>query len=375
VDRVDVIVVGAGVVGLAIAERVSRRHRDIVIVERLDSYGRQTSSRNSEVIHAGLYYEPGSLKAKLCIEGNRLIQETCARHGIPIQKPGKIVPGILPDEIERVHTVLDLAAGSGAEGVRLLSRTEVSELEPSLVCTEALFSAETGIVDTHRLMTFWEEQAGSRGATFAYGCELVGFEATSGPLVVEVREPDGRVTALGADWVVNSAGLSADRVAEAAGIDVDKAGYRQLYSKGEYFAVGPSLKGAVSHLIYPARTSRTFGTLCHGVHLVLDQGGRIKLGPNELYVDEISYEVADDHSDAFHGEMSRFLPWLQPEDLSPDMAGVRPMLQEEGGPFRDFVIREESDKGLPGLVNLLGIESPGLTSSPAIAALVDGMIG
>ena len=373
-EQVDIVVVGAGVVGLAVAERLSRRKLSVIVIERHETFGRETSSRNSEVVHAGLYYTPGSLKARLCVAGNRLLGEWCRDRGVGFARLGKLVPGNLPDEVEETHRLLAQGEASGAEGLRLLSASERSELEPSVRCEEAMLSPNSGIIDSHALMTSLERKASQRDVLFAYGCELIGFTRTDGPHVVEVGEPDGGVTRIAAERLVNAAGLWADHVAALAGIDVDAAGYRQMYSKGEYFSVASRHHGRVNHLNYPAVTARTLGGACHGVHLVIDLGGRMKLGPNELYGPQIETRVDPGHALAFHQEMSRFLPFLEIDDLAPEMAGVRPMLQRLGGPFCDFVIREESDRGLPGLVNLIGIESPGLTSCLAIAAYVDSLI-
>lgn len=373
-DTVETVVVGAGVVGLAIAERLSRNQDNLVLVERHPSFGRETSSRNSEVVHAGLYYQPGSLKARLCVRGNVMLRETCRRHGIGFWDLGKIVPGILPEEVEEVHHLYQQARDSGAEGLQLISGAQAAEREAELVCREALFSGRSATLDSHALMAHLDSLASDHGVVTAYGCELVALDTRSRPYLAEIRDTNGEITELRAYQVINAAGLYADRVAELAGMDVEGAGYRQLFSKGEYFSVAPRHRGRVRSLVYPAVTPRTLGTLCHGVHLVVAPDGSMKLGPNELYVDEISYNVDPDHRSAFHQEMVRFFPFLEADDLSPDMAGVRPMLQVAGEPFRDFVIQEESHRGLPGFVNLLGIESPGLTSALAIAEHVETLL-
>jgi len=365
-DSVDTIVIGAGVVGLAIAERLARPGRDLVVLERHDGFGRETSSRNSEVIHAGLYYEAPLLKTTLCVRGNPLLYELCARAGIPFRRTGKIIVATDAAEVEQVRAIHRQALENGVPGVELIDRRKVRDLEPRVEGLEGLWSPTSGILDSHALMSWLERSAEAKGATVAYRCEGGGVARGGGRWQVEVKEADGTATTLAADRLVNSAGLSADAIAVKAGIAVDEAGYRIRPCKGEYFRISSRHRGILSHLVYP-----TPSPVHLGAHAVLALDGSLRLGPNSFYVDSLDYDVDPDHRDGFHEKAARFLPFLEPGDLTPDQSGIRPKLYRAGEPFRDFVIREESDRGLPGLIDLVGIESPGLTSCLAIAEHVE----
>jgi L-2-hydroxyglutarate oxidase LhgO len=365
-DSVDTIVIGAGVVGLAIAERLARPGRDVVVLERHDGFGRETSSRNSEVIHAGLYYEPDLLKTTLCVRGNPLLCELCARVGIPFRTTGKIIVATDAAEVEQVHAIREKAAKNGVPGVELIDRRKVRELEPHVEGLEGLWSPSSGIIDSHALMGWLERSAESKGATVAYRCEVTLLERVDGRWRVEVKEADGSRSTLGAYRVVNSAGLHAENVAAMAGIDTAKAGYRIHPCKGEYFRISSRHRGILSHLVYP-----TPSPVHLGAHAVLALDGSLRLGPNSFYVDSLDYDVDAGHRVGFFEKAKRFLPFLELEDLTPDQSGIRPKLYRADEPFRDFVIREEGDRGLPGLIDLVGIESPGLTACLAIAEHVE----
>ena len=211
--------------------------------------------------------------------------------------------------------------------------------------------------------------AKSNGVVLAYNCELRGIERNTGGFIIDIRDVDGGLMKLQADWVINAAGLFSDSIAEMAGIDVDQAGYRLYPCKGEYFSVSNRHKGRVHHLVYPAPTAISLG-----IHTVNSLQGGIKLGPNAFYVDAIDYDVDRSHREGFFSDIHRFLPFIERDDLSPDMAGIRAKLQGEGEGFRDFVIAEESANGIPGLINCIGIESPGLASCLAIAEKVASLI-
>jgi len=368
-DNVDVIVVGAGVVGLAVTERFAAAGKEVVCVERHDGFGRETSSRNSEVIHAGLYYPSDSLKAKLCVEGRRMLYELCEKNGIPYRKLGKIVVANHPEEIEKIHAVFEQGRANGVEGLELYSGRQVAAAEPHVAAREGLFSPETGIVDTHQLMKCIEHDVESAGGTVAYNCDVAAIAKAGEGYSVEIRDADGETMHLGSAVVVNCAGLSADSVAAMASIDIDAAGYRQHPCKGEYFAVANRHKGKLARLVYPAPTPISLG-----IHAVIGIDGSLRLGPNAFYVKEIDYDVDASHLDEFLQGAREYLPFIEEQDLRPDQSGVRPKLQGEGEGFRDFVVAEESARGCAGLVNLVGIESPGLTACLAIARTVEGLV-
>ena len=364
-EKVEIIVIGAGAVGLAAAERLSRDGREVILVERYDGFGRETSSRNSEVIHAGLYYPESSLKARLCVQGCHMLYELCEQKNVPYRKTGKILVANHPQEIEKIHTIKEQGEKNGVEGLELISKKRLGELEPHIEAREGLWSPETGIVDTHMLMKYLEQQSESNGATVAYNCEVVGIEKTDAGFVVDIRDADNEIMQLCADCVINAAGLGSDSIAAMAGIDVDAAGYRLHPCKGEYFAVSSRHKNKLTHLVYPPPTSISLG-----IHAVLGIDHSLRLGPNAFYVDSIDYDVSEEHIDEFVEGAREYLPFIEKSDLRPDQSGIRPKLQAQDEPFHDFVIAEESEKSLSGLINCIGIESPGLTSCLSIADMI-----
>ncbi len=368
-DTVDVVVVGAGVVGLAIAERLAGPRRDVLVIEQHDGFGRETSSRNSEVIHCGMYYAEDLLKTTLCIRGNPLLYELCGKKGIPFRNTGKLMVGTSQDEAAAVQTVFEQGKRNGVPGMRMLTAREIRDLEPEVRGILGLYAPTSGIVDSHQLMAYLERSAVSKGATVVYTCEATGLKKAGAGYQVEVRDATGEQTSFRAETVINSAGLHAEKLARWAGIDTEKAGYAIRPCKGEYFRVSNRHRGKLSHLVYPVPSP-----IHLGAHAVLALDGSLRIGPSSYYVDELEYGVDAEHRAEFHQKASRFLPFLTEDDLTPDTAGIRPKLYRKGEPFRDFVIREETDRGLPGLVNLIGMESPGLTSCLTIAEMVEGLL-
>ena len=368
-ERADILVIGAGVVGLACAERLSASGREVILIERHDGFGRETSSRNSEVIHSGLYYPENLLKTTLCLEGNPRLYELCGKKGIPFRKIGKVVVATTAQECESIHRVFKQAALNGVPGVKMLDESGIKDLEPQVSGRIGLCSPESGILDVHQLMKYLEQVSLSQGVTIAYNCEVIDLEKTNGYYTAAIRDADGQPLELEASVVINSAGLFADRIAAMAGIDIDAEGYRIHPCKGEYFSISRRHKGVLKHLVYPAPTPMDLGT-----HATPGLDGGLKLGPSAFSVDALNYDVDPAHAQLFFDEARKFLPFLEYDDLSPDMSGIRPKLYREGEAFRDFIIREESDRGLPGLINLVGIESPGLTACLTIARMAEGFL-
>ncbi len=366
---VAITVIGGGVVGLAIAAELAPRHAPLVLLERNTKYGQDTSSRNSEVIHAGIYYPEGTLKAALCVEGNRMLYDLCAVHGIPHQRITKIITATKPDELPALEQLMTKGIANGAQ-LLMKSAREIRDLEPRIETVGGVFSPNTGIISAHGLMDYYAHVATANGCMIQTRSELRAIERVDGGYRLAIAEPSGTST-FTTEAVVNAAGLESDTVAALAGIDLDAAGYRLHWSKGNYFAAPSSLRGTVSRLVYPVPTNTSLG-----VHVVIDLGGRLRFGPDVEYLKErvADYRVDETRRDRFAESARRLLPFLKNEDLTPDMSGIRPKLQGKGEPFRDFVIREESDRGLPGFVNLIGIESPGLTASPAIARRVASLL-
>ncbi len=358
--ELDTLVVGAGVVGLAVAAALAEAGRSVLVVERNAAPGRETSSRSSEVIHAGLYYPEGSWKARLCVEGNARLYELCEREGIAHRRIEKLVVATSDAELPALERLHALAQRNGARG-------ELRRLEPRLELVAALHSPSTGIIDSHGLMKVLEARARAAGAAFLLRCALEAIDPLpAGGYRSRLRHPGG-VESLESRSLVNAAGLESDRVARLAGVD----GYRLHWCKGDYFAVcGPPAR-AVSHLIYPVPASP--GSPSLGVHVTLDLAGRVRLGPDVTYVEREpppSLAVAEEKREAFYLAARRLLPGLEREHLQPDTAGLRPKLQGPGEGFRDFVIEEDR----PGLVDLVGIESPGLTACLAIGSMVRQML-
>lgn len=371
---VDVVVIGAGVVGLAVAARLSAAGRYVVVVEKNDGFGRETSSRNSEVIHAGLQYAPGSLKARLCVPGNRMLYALCAQHDVPHRNTGKLVIAVEEDEVAGLEGLKATAERNGVEGLRVIGRAEIARMEPHVDAPAALYVPSTGIVDAHSLMAHFAQRAREYGAELVYRTVVCGIERLSDGYRVSGVDASGDTFALRAAMVVNAAGLWADAVASLAGIDIDAAGYRQHFCKGDYFSIAPARTGRVSRLVYPlaATGAERAGTR---IHLTLDLAGRMRLGPDAVWLpdswrDDQHYRVDGSSHELFWQSAHRYLPWLEPSDIAPEGAGVRPRVFGPGETQRDFIIQNETDRGLPGFVNLIGIESPGLTSSPAIAQYV-----
>lgn len=369
--KADITIIGAGVIGLAIAAQVAGENREIYVLEKNATFGQEISSRHSGVIHSGIYYPKDSLKAKMCVAGNHILYELCERYGIGHKRLGKLIVATSDEETGKVQTLLERGQRNGVQGLRILSKQEMKELEPNVVGVAAILSPSTGIIDAHALMKYFIARAKEQGVHIAYQSKVVGIEKAAEEYKITVEDSTGTF-AFTTRLVINCAGLYSDKVAELAGIDTTKAGYRLHYGKGEYFSVGNGKNALVKRLIYPIPPAGLAGV---GIHATLDLEGRMRLGPSVHYVDNIDYAVDNQHKPLFYDSVKRFLPFIEYDDLEPEMAGIRPKLQEPGGDFRDFVIREESDKGLPGLINLIGIESPGLTASPAIADYVGSLVG
>jgi L-2-hydroxyglutarate oxidase LhgO len=366
--EIDVAIIGAGVIGLATARQIAQRRKGIFVFEKNRTFGLETSSRNSEVIHAGIYYPQDSLKAKLCVEGKNLLYKLCDKHNIAYKKCGKIIVAADENETNWLEELHEQGRKNGVDDLVLLSRTEVKKLEPNIEARAGLLSPSSGILDSHNLLKLLYGQSREKGAQFVFGTEVIGIERASAKYKVQIKDRDG-TSALVARTVVNCAGLNSDRIAQLAGIDIGKAGYKLHYCKGEYFSLDSKYRNLVSRLIYPAPEQAG-----HGIHWRQALDGRVLLGPSAYYVEAIDYTVDETHKQYFYDSAKKFLPLLGFEDLAPESAGIRPKLQGSGDGFRDFVITNEEKAGFPGLINLIGIESPGLTASLAIARYVGRMM-
>ena len=362
--EIDVAIIGAGVIGLATAHEIAKDKRQVFAFEKNRTFGLETSSRNSEVIHAGIYYPEGSFKARFCVEGRNLLYDLCDKHDIVCKKCGKLIVAADDNEIRWLEELHEQGTKNGVDDLVLLSRTEVRKLEPGIEAKAGLLSPSSGILDSHNLLSVLHSQAKEMGAKFVFGTEVIGIERASAKYKVRIRDRDG-VSAFVANVVVNCAGLNSDRIAELAGIDIARSGYQLHYCKGEYFSLDSRYRNLITRLIYP--TPEQAG---HGIHWRQALDGRVLLGPSAYYVEAIDYSVDETNKQYFYSSVKRFLPFVELEDLIPESAGIRPKLQGPDDGFRDFVITDEERVGLPGLINLIGIESPGLTAALAIARFV-----
>ncbi|MDP2919458.1 MAG: NAD(P)/FAD-dependent oxidoreductase [Dehalococcoidia bacterium] len=363
-NEIDICIIGAGVVGLAIAAELANPDRRVYIIERNRTFGLETSSHNSEVIHTGIYYPENSLKARFCVEGNPMLYGVCEKYQIGYKRLGKIIVAADDEETKEVERLFHQGVRNGLTDLKLITRAEIKRLEPKVEAVAGLLSPSTGILDSWGLMRSYLGRARENGAEFVSHTEVTGIEKVAGGYKVSLKEQTG-ASSFTATIVINSAGLYCDKIAALAGIDVEKAGYRIYFAKGEYFAIDPRVGHLVDRLIYPVPEQAG-----KGIHISVNLEGHMKLGPNVKYVDAIDYSVDEADKINFYTAAHKYLPAIQLEHLSPDFAGIRPKLQAPGEGFRDFIIRDEADKGLPGFIDLIGIESPGLTSSPAIAKYV-----
>lgn len=365
-DRVDTVVVGAGVVGLAIAHELAAAGREVLVLEAAAQFGSGISSRNSEVIHAGLYYEPGSLKARLCVEGRSRLYAWCEERGVAHRRCGKLIVATESGQRSALERIEQRALAAGVADLRWLSAGEAKALEPALRCVVALSSPSTGIVDSHGLMLSLLGAAEDHGAALACRSRVRRVEADSGGFRLLV-DSDGGEVLLGCRELVNSAGLGAVALANAIeGLSPDLVP-RAWLAKGNYF----SLQGRCpfSRLVYPVPDEAGLG-----VHLTLDLAGQGRFGPDVEWVDDEDYAVDPARAAGFEGEIRRYWPQMPDGALQAAYAGIRPKIAGPRDSARDFVISGETDHGLRGLVNLFGIESPGLTSSLAIASHVRALL-
>lgn len=366
-DKVDIIIVGAGAVGLAIAAQVSKKYPDkeVILLEKWKKFGQETSGRNSEVIHAGMYYPTGTLKAKLCVRGNKLLYEYCAAHKVAHQKIGKIIITRNPEEETAVKGIYEQGQKNGVPGLRYLSQAEVNAMEPHIFATGALFSETTGIISAHELMQALEREATDNGVMIAYDHKVQKVEKTAGGYAVHFVNCEGE-DALECEYLFNCMGLYSDMIPEQLGIDVDKESYRIYPVKGEYFSICATKSKLMSHLIYPPPLKNLKGL---GTHVTKSLDGMAKLGPSVVADcnSKDDYHVDRSHLDEFFQAGHSYLPFLEKDDLDADMSGIRPKNQAPGAPWQDFIICNEEKHGLPNLIDLVGIESPGLTACLAIA--------
>jgi L-2-hydroxyglutarate oxidase LhgO len=356
-DQVECVVIGAGVVGLAVARALALAGREVLLLEAESHAGTITSARNSGVIHAGLYYAPDSFKARFCVAGNRAMYEYCKARGVDHHNCGKLIIANGDEEEQVLLHLLERAHRNDVDGVRLVSGTEAHKLEPEVRCTAALFCPTSGIVDQHPYMLALEGDLENAGGTLVVNCRVESLSPTKAGFLI--RTGGDAATEIEARFVVNSAGLGAvDLLDRIEGYPKSRIPKLHL-GRGNYFTVAE--RSPFKHLIYPVPHAAGLG-----IHATIDLGKRVRFGPDVEWIDHIDYSVNAARAPMFYDAIRRYWPRLAEGALTPDYTGIRPKLHGPGEPQPDFRIESVADHGLPGLVNLLGIESPGLTSSLAI---------
>jgi len=372
-DEIECVVVGAGVVGLAVARTLAAGGREVVVLEREGLIGSHTSSRNSEVIHAGIYYAQGSAKARLCLRGRERLYAYCAGRGVPHRRLGKIIVATEPDQLGQLEATAAAAARNGVDDLALLDADDLARIEPALRGVAGLFSPSTGIIDSHALMLSYQGEAEDHGAMVAFNTRLVAARPRTwaGTEGLELAAQSGAAgpepIRLRTRWLINAAGLFAGEVAGAVeGLAPDHA-RRVHYCKGTYFSVAARVP--FRHLIYPVPERDGLG-----VHLTLDMGGQGRFGPDTQWTQGIDYSLDASRGDGFYAAIRRYWPALRDGTLNPSYTGIRPKLYPAGGAATDFTIEGTEAHGVAGLINLFGIESPGLTASLAIADEVAALV-
>ena len=358
----QVLVVGAGAVGLAVARELALAGHDVIVAEATSGIGNGVSSRNSEVIHAGLYYPTGSLRAQHCPRGRRMLYEFCASHGVPHRKAGKLVVATDAGELPRLEAILAQARKNGVEGVEIIESSAAKELEPALVTTAAMLSPETGIIDTHRFMLALRGDLEDQGGAIAFNTPIERIALARGGW--EAHFSDESIVV---DAVVNCAGLGAQRLARAAEGYPGERVPKLVLAKGNYFSF--TGRPVFSRLIYPVPVP---GGL--GVHVTLDLAGRMRFGPDVEWIEAENYDVTPERAQSFYASIRKYWPGLPDDLLAPDYAGIRPKLTAAGEPAADFMIEGPQQHGLPRMVHMFGIESPGLTCALSLAQVVRAAI-
>lgn len=367
----DFAVIGSGVVGLAVAELLSRRHYSVIVIEKEPRYGTGISSRNSEVIHAGIYYPAGSLKSRLCIKGKYMLYDWCKKNDVPHQRIGKYIVATDDLELARLEEIKARAADAGMNELDFLSAAEVRRNEPAIAVCGALHSPTTGIISAHGLMDSLKVHAGENGADFVFNSivKTCRKNSSNSGYELEIGDSRGETAQIEVTGIVNAAGLNSQKVASVLGADDE--GYRMSFTKGNYFRLRGH-NGIFRRLIYPVPMPKLHGL---GVHITVDLAGSVRFGPDvePLQDGQENYDVDESRRMDFYTAVRKYFPAVSPEDLLPDMAGIRPRLSANKD-FNDFIINEESPRGLQKVINCIGIESPGLTASLAIAEYVGSLL-
>jgi L-2-hydroxyglutarate oxidase LhgO len=365
-ETVDAAVIGAGVIGLAVARELALAGREVIVLEAEESIGNHTSSRNSEVIHAGIYYPKGSLKARLCVAGKQRLYDYCRARGIPHLNCGKVLVAASEAEIPAVLGYIDKATANGVHDLRRITLDELRELEPAVSAVTAVYSPSTGIIDSHAFMLALEGDLENAGGAVVFRSPVLRGEATADGIVLDVGGSEPMSIRCGI--LVNSAGLFAPQVARSIrGIPAPSIP-PQYFAKGHYYTM--SGKSPFNRLVYPMA-----GAGYLGVHVTVDLGGQARFGPDIDWIDRVDYAFDDSREPLFYQAIRQYYPALKDGALQPGYTGIRPKISGPKEPAADFLIQGPAEHGVPGLVNLYGIESPGLTASLAIGERVRALLG
>ena len=356
-----IVIIGAGVIGLSIARAISENSKhSVLVIEKEDSYGRGISSRNSEVIHSGIYYEPNSLKAYYCTLGRELIYNYCRKNHVWTKNCGKLIVGN-KDQSSDLESLYNNAKYNNVPDIRIIDKKEIQKFEKFINSDIALYVGSTGIVSAHDLMTAFYKDSQSMDHDYLFKSEVVSIKQLDQGYELSILNAADEIETVCCEWVINASGLQSDIIGNMLGNKFPKL----KYSKGCYFKLGSKWRNAFSHLIYPL-PDQDKGSL--GIHLTLDQTGSVKLGPSADWIEnrDEDYSVDPALADRFYNEAKLYIKGLKKEDLSADYSGIRPKIWMNANPMPDFYISHEEENGFPGLINLIGIESPGLTASIAI---------
>lgn len=357
-SKVDIAIIGAGVIGLAIAYELSKKNNlSIAVLEKNKKYGQETSSRNSEVIHAGIYHPEHMLKTKLCIEGRKLLYSFCEKHQLRYKKLGKLIIAVNEHEEEQLFKLYNNGKNNGLK-LDYINEKKILSIEPLIKAKSAIYSPESGVIDSHELLQRLFYLCKEQGVIFSFTQKVIGLQKVGSKYFIETEQEE-----IATDILINAAGLHSSEISGLLGLKEPKL----YYCKGEYFRLRKKIP--IKHLIYPLPKK---GVL--GIHLTIDMDDGIRLGPNAHYIENINYEVKEETKGEFYEAVKTYLPFLKADDLLVDFAGIRPRLQGPKDTIQDFWIKEESERELPGFINLIGIESPGLTSCLALARYLSDMI-
>lgn len=359
-EKVKILIIGAGVIGLSIAYELSKNYEDVVVIDKEETFGRHTSSRNSEVIHSGIYYPRNSLKAKFCLEGNSLLYQFAKENEIPFRNTKKIIVATKQSEIKEIEKLMGNGKINNVQGIEFLSQEECYKLEPQIRAIAGLYVPSTGIIDSHSLMKKLEYLIEENDAFVIYEMEVIKIECLNKGYRIHFSNGEIYETEI----LINSAGLNCEKISQKIGIDTLKNKLKIHWCKGEYFKSN-SISG-ISHLIYPVPDP---DGIFLGIHLSVNLNNEIRFGPNAYYVNSISYKMDDTYKQEFIKSVNQFME-ISNKNIHADDTGIRPKLQGKGDKFRDFYIQEESPNGFPNFINLMGIESPGLTACLSIGKYV-----